>query len=79
MSKVYHACFGGEGIDTLYSELDNMRAGDILNLENVEPENKRIALFADSLLMREFKGKFLVSRREADNMIYGITVGRTAA
>jgi len=72
----------GEAYFSIYFnewEINDIWTGDILRLENRDKNNRRIMLFADSLLTRRFKGKFLVSRCELENEVYGITIGRTVA
>ena len=79
MSEVYYDYFDVEKSEVLYCEVNEMRVGDVLNLRNRDFGDRSIMLFADSLLARNLKGKFLVSRRGFGDDVYGITVGRTAA
>jgi len=79
MSNVFYEIFEANRVKHLYEGINLMQSGDVLNLRNVDFSSRGIMLFADSLLARNFEGKFLVSRHESEDGVSGITVGRTAA
>jgi len=80
MSEVFYEVFETDKVKCLHEGINLMQSGDVLNLRNLDANNKSINIFADSLLKRNFESKFLVSCLESnDGGTLGLIIGRTVA